>query len=284
MFFGRKGLDYGNGVKGELSGLFSYLDFTLDQYARLCRTVKASKYQVLTVREFIERDSQEGHLIIMRHDVDEDARNALDMARVEHSLGIKATYYFRVRKRVNVPAIIDEIASYQHEIGYHYETLDKTRGHLKEALSLFAEELAMLRERYDIKTACMHGNPLTKYDNKKIWEICELAHFNLIGEPYLSLDYNQFLYFSDSGRTWLRDKNKVKDRVSSTNSPSVQVKHTGDLIELIDDGRHEKICILTHPERWSKNLVNYLTYYLIDLTYNTGKKLLSISKYAGMGG
>lgn len=86
-------------------GVLSFLDFTLDQYARLCSAVKASKYQVLTVREFLERAPIEGHLLIMRHDVDEDARNALDMARVEHDLGIRATYYFRVRKRVFVPAI-----------------------------------------------------------------------------------------------------------------------------------------------------------------------------------
>ncbi|HHY29569.1 MAG TPA: hypothetical protein GX520_02585 [Syntrophaceticus sp.] len=199
------------GKRGDqLPGLLSYLDFTLEQYARLCRAIKGSKYQVLTMRELLECSSQEGHLLIMRHDVDEDARNALDMARVEHDLGIRATYYFRVRKRVFVPAIIDEIALYGHEIGYHYETLDKTRGKTRRALSLFAAELAMLRERYEIKTACMHGNPLTKYDNKKIWENCELGHFDLIGEPYLSLDYNQFLYLSDSGRTWLGDKNKVK--------------------------------------------------------------------------
>jgi hypothetical protein len=265
------------GKRGDqLPGLLSYLDFTLEQYARLCRAIKGSKYQVLTMRELLECSSQEGHLLIMRHDVDEDARNALDMARVEHDLGIRATYYFRVRKRVFVPAIIDEIALYGHEIGYHYETLDKTRGKTRRALSLFAAELAMLRERYEIKTACMHGNPLTKYDNKKIWENCELGHFDLIGEPYLSLDYNQFLYLSDSGRTWLGDKNKVKDRVSSINMPPVQVKHTGDLIELITGGGFEKICILTHPKRWSKNLFNYLTYYFIDLAYNAGKKVTGV--------
>jgi hypothetical protein len=265
------------GKRGDqLPGLLSYLDFTLEQYARLCRAIKGSKYQVLTMRELLECSSQEGHLLIMRHDVDEDARNALDMARVEHDLGIRATYYFRVRKRVFVPAIIDEIALYGHEIGYHYETLDKTRGKTRRALSLFAAELAMLRERYEIKTACMHGNPLTKYDNKKIWENCELCHFDLIGEPYLSLDYNQFLYLSDSGRTWLGDKNKVKDRVSSINMPPVQVKHTGDLIELITGGGFEKICILTHPKRWSKNLFNYLTYYFIDLAYNAGKKVTGV--------
>lgn len=96
-----------------MSGLLSYLDFTLEQYARLCRAVGDSKYRVLTVGELLERDPQEGHLLIMRHDVDEDVRNALDMARVEHELDITATYYFRVKKKVYVTDIIDEIASYR---------------------------------------------------------------------------------------------------------------------------------------------------------------------------
>ena len=116
----------------------------------------------------------------MRHDVDENARRALDMARVEHRYGIQATYYFRMKNKVYVPDIIDQIASYHHEIGYLYETLDKTNGDMEKAIMLFAVELAMLRERYDIKTVCMHGNPLTEYDNKKIWENCKLAKFNLL--------------------------------------------------------------------------------------------------------
>ena len=253
-----------------MSLLLKKLDFTLDQYAALCSTIKMSKYQAVTVRDYLAGVQRDKYLIIMRHDVEEDARKALDMARVEHSYGIQATYYFRMKNKVYVPDIMDQIASYHHEIGYLYETLDKTNGDMEKAIMLFAVELAMLRERYDIKTACMH--PLTEYDNKKIWEKCKLAKFNLLGDPYLSMDYNQMLFLSDSGRTWLV--------ASSTLSPMVKVEHTSDLIDLINDGRHERICILTHPEIWSKNIVGFLGFYLLGLALNAGKRLLSV--YRGL--
>lgn len=261
-----------------MSLLLKKLDFTLDQYAALCSTIKMSKYQAVTVRDYLAGVQRDKYLIIMRHDVEEDARKALDMARVEHSYGIQATYYFRMKNKVYVPDIIDQIASYHHEIGYLYETLDKSNGDMEKAIMLFAVELAMLRERYDIKTACMH--PLTEYDNKKIWENCKLAKFNLLGDPYFSMDYNQMLFLSDSGRTWLVDTNKVNDRTSSTLSPIDKVEHTTDLIDLINDGRYERICILTHPESWSKNIVDCLGFYLLGLALNAGKRLLSV--YRGL--
>jgi len=63
---------------------------------------------------------------------------------------------------------------------------------------------------------------------------------------------------------------------SSTLSPMVKVEHTSDLIDLINDGRHERICILTHPEIWSKNIVGFLGFYLLGLALNAGKRLLSV--------
>ena len=123
-------------------------------------------------------------------------------------------------------------------------------------------------------------HPLTEYDNKKIWENCKLAKFNLLGDPYFSMDYNQMLFLSDSGRTWLVDTNKVNDRTSSTLSPIDKVEHTTDLIDLINDGRYERICILTHPESWSKNIVDCFGFYLLGLAFIAGKRLLSV--YRGL--
>ena len=47
--------------------------------------------------------------------------------------------------------LLIKLHPYHHEIGYLYETLDKTNGDMEKAIMLFAVELAMLRERYDIK-------------------------------------------------------------------------------------------------------------------------------------
>ena len=80
-------------------------------------------------------------LLILRHDVDEDCRYALDLALIEQRYNLKSTYYFRLKKRTYVPAVIDKIADCNHEIGYHYETVDKCRGDIDAAAGQFRNEL-----------------------------------------------------------------------------------------------------------------------------------------------
>ena len=250
-------------------------DFTLNKYARLCVAICESSYRNVTFREYLEGSTGDYYLLV-RHDVDENSRFALDMAEVENYYGIKATYYFRIRKRVYVTSIIDKIASFGHEIGYHYETVDEARGNLDLAVRLFTKNLKKFRERYDVKTVCMHGNPLSKWDNKRIWEVCTFADFGLLGEPYLSLDYKRFLYLSDSGRTWDSIRNKVKDKVESS-SLQVRVGSTDEVINVVKNGHFKNICILVHPERWPKAHIDYFTRCLIDLSYNIGKSVIRTS-------
>ncbi|MCZ7355881.1 MAG: hypothetical protein O8C65_03020 [Candidatus Methanoperedens sp.] len=63
---------------------------------------------------------------MMRQDIDRKPMSALNTARVERELGIKATYYFRMN--VFRPEIMREIESVGHEVGYHYEVLGKANG------------------------------------------------------------------------------------------------------------------------------------------------------------
>ena len=259
-------------MRGKLT-LLNNRDFTLAKYEQLCQAVASSGYVNVTFEEYLNHHAEGNtHYIILRHDIDVNARNALDMAQVEYQYGLRAAYYFRTIKKTYVPTIMDKIASYNHEIGYHYETLDRSKGNLELAVKLFRQELAMFRQRYEIKTACMHGTSLTQYDNKEIWKEHKLADFDLLGEPYLSIDYTKFAYFSDSSRTWSADK-KTKDKVDAP-SQLIQPRNTDELIKIIEGGELENICILTHPIRWSKNLRGYLSRYVVDLIYNIGKLLI----------
>jgi len=49
--------------------------------------------------------------------------NSLQTAKIEHSLGIRSTYFFRIIPETFKPEIIRQIADLGHEIGYHYEDL-----------------------------------------------------------------------------------------------------------------------------------------------------------------
>ena len=259
------------------------MDFSLNKYEILCESIISSKYIPVTFRMYLNDISyNKKQVIIMRHDIDQNCKYALDVAKVEGKYGIKATYYFRTRRGTYVPNIIDEIASLGHEIGYHYETLDKGKGNIESASKLFVNELNEFRTRYDVQTVCAHGNPLTKFDNKDIWKSLKLSDFGLLGEAFLTLDYRQFAYFSDSGRTWIKNKSQKmsgKDDVV-TAFDYIHAKSTNDIIQIIQKGEVPNICILTHPERWSKGVVSFTSRYFLDMAFSCGK--VAIYVYRGI--
>ena len=261
--------------------MLSNLDFTIQKYRELCQVITESKYVNCTLREYLTPNSLKTaqSSIILRHDIDRTPTRALDVARVEHEFGLKGTYYFRAQKNIFVTKIIDQIAYLGHEIGYHYETMDKSQGKLDLAVNIFERELVSFREKYEITTVCAHGNPLTKYDNKDIWKVITLSNYGLLGEAFLSLDFAKFAYFSDSGRTWQNNeaqKMPGKDSVTSA-FDQVKMKRTDDLIRVVGEGAIPNICILTHPERWTKNMVSFTTRYFLDLAFSYGKIVIYLS-------
>ena len=92
------------------------------------------------------------------------------MAKLEHNLGISATYYFRIIPSVYKEEIIKQIQELGHEVSYHYEDLSLMKGNYYKAIKHFEFQLKRFRKFAPAKTICRHGSPLSKWDNKKLWE------------------------------------------------------------------------------------------------------------------
>jgi len=122
------------------------MDFTIRTYKKLLQSIVDSDYPVITKSEYFSNSGKFNKFIILRHDVDERPINALNMARVEHSLGLKSTYYFRIVKISNNADVIRQIVSLGHEIGYHYEDLALSNGNIELALNSFDKNLKYFRE------------------------------------------------------------------------------------------------------------------------------------------
>lgn len=252
------------------------LDFSLPKFRELCETI-ANSYSTINVSDYIEKKYPD-KFILMRHDVDRLAKNSLQTAIIENELDIQSTYYFRCHNGRFDVNIIKQIADMGHEIGYHYEVLSETNGDEEKAIKLFEQNLEKLREITTIKTICMHGRPLSKYDNRELWKTYDYRDFDIIGEAYLSVG-EKVNYFSDTGRCW-STKDNMRDFIPGTsNTNCYEIESTDEFINLIKYGDLKNFYILTHPERWSKNLISWLTYYSLDKTANFGKNL--IMEYGG---
>ena len=190
------------------------------------------------------------NLIILRYDVEARYPNALRMAQIQHKLGIKGTYYFRIFNKSGNEAIIKQIVALGHEIGYHYDDLTTCKGDHQKAIERFQKNLAYLRQFATVRTICMEGAPESKYNNQDLWgkeemrdERREMSRndktlvadtskhtlyhttlnakksyhdFGIIAEPYLDLNFDKVYYLTDTGRRWdgkfsVRDKAVFRD-------------------------------------------------------------------------
>ena len=225
-------------------------DFTLQSYKTLLLAFRQAGYRFQTFEEFLTAPAS-GRSVVLRHDVDELAKNALAMARLENSLGIRATYYFRIVKQSNRPEVIREVVALGHEIGYHYETLATAKGNMEEALAAFEENLAYFRGYYPVRTVCMHGSSSSEYDNRLIWNHRSLSDYDLIGEPYLTVDFSRVFYLSDTGYAWDGGKYAVRDIVD--NPFGLQFHSTREIVDTLLGGTFpEKALVLAHT-LWTDN-------------------------------
>ena len=273
-----------DGMKLELNNKVpSWLDFTFNKYHGLCEAIIASDYIPITMNNYLtENISNVNKYVILRHDVDKMPENALEMAKIENNLGIQSTYYFRSTKNVFRPDIMKQIYNLGHEIGYHYEDLVKAKGNTVKAIEIFEKELSNFRSICDIKTICMHGNSLSKWDNRDLWKSYSFQDFGIVGEAYVSIDFKKVLYLSDSGGLWNNSTIRIKDTIAQDSLKlPVQLNNTDNIIDIFRNNTSyiKQIYLLVHPDRWNDSMDKWLFEYITKKFRNSAKVLYKITQW-----
>jgi len=253
-------------------------DFTLKAYRAYLEAIAASGIPFLMFRDFMVLDRQPGRFCLIRHDVDRRPQNALSMAKVEASMGIHATYYFRMKPTTFRPDIIRAIADMGHEVGYHYESLSDTRGDIPAAISDFRQQLQRLREVTDVRTCSMHGRPLRPFDNRDIWRdpanhAILTDELGLLGEVYLDIDYTDIAYINDTGRNWTSGESNRRDKVDSRIAADFPSGIA--LLHYLRTAPHPRMVFQIHPERWTDSPVEWSVQLAKDRGINVVKAVLN---------
>ncbi len=247
-------------------------DFTLSVLARLYESYQNNGFHTLTCEHFMQKGLA-GKTVILRHDVDLKPGNSLKVAQLQNSMGIEATYYFRIVPESFDKNIIKEIASLGHEIGYHYEDLALCRGNFDKAAEHFEKSLSEFRKIYPVKTICMHGSPLSKQDNRDLWKKASYRDFGVICEPYFDLDFTNGIYITDTGRCWNGDMYSIRDRIKS--GKQMNFSTTFDIIRSIESGTMPDFIMQNfHPQRWTDQNSEWLQELIMQRIKNIAKASL----------
>ncbi len=319
------------------------MDFTLNTYRLLLNSLLETGYSFKRFDEFIGNPLSK--VIILRHDVDKLPYNSLTFATIEYNLGIRGTYYFRAVTESWDEGIIKQIAGMGHEIGYHYEDVSlaairqkaegegwkgivgskkyEVRSRKEEegvyerflaevAIESFKHNLERLRMIVPVKTICMHGSPLSRWDNRLLWKYFDYNDYGIIGEPYFDIDFEEVLYLTDTGRRWDGDSFNIRDKsfnhkgrkatpllnFSATlgekpersevkgadNAKNAKKKHpapflkfhsTFDIIKAAEeDILPPKIMMTLHPQRWTDKPLPWVKELVWQNMKNVGKYFL----------
>ncbi len=248
------------------------MDFTFEKYEEFLKKISEIKIPVYTVYDWITKKPEYG--ILLRHDADRKPENSLKTAKLENKYDIKSTFYFRIVKSSFKPYVISEIRKLNHEIGYHYEDLSLAKGNYAEAIKIFEKNLNKLRKYGEISTISMHGRPLSPFDNRDLWGKYDFKEFDIKAEAFLSIDYSDIFYFTDTGRSWKENSANLRDKVK--NGLKADIKNTDELINFILHNKDKKIAVITHPERWSDTIFEYFLNSAKDIAVNFVKRILKL--------
>lgn len=177
--------------------------FSLDLYRDALEKAIRLGYSFPTVPELKEGVGRIDKFLLLRHDIDTSPHYALQMAQLEHSLGVRSSFYVLMHSPFYNPAApqhwdnLQRLIAMGFEVGLHYETdffeqrgLDPLEGILADAAAL--EKILHIK----IRSVSQH-RPASGTFLKKLNE-------------YFVDAYNEDLmhrvcYVSDSGFKW-RDK------------------------------------------------------------------------------
>lgn len=244
-------------------------DFTLRRLELLYQAIIQNGYCIITYADYTFQNFEKGKYVILRHDVDARPQRALQVARLENKYGIKGSYYIRNKASVYQKDIITEIVSLGHEIGYHYEDLSAHKGDYVAAISSFELFLNELRTIYPVKTICMHGSPLSRYDNRELWNKYDYRAFGIHAELYKDTSFSRHWYLTDTGRGW-NSRFRIRDKVDSPYR--IAITSTMNLIQLFHERKlPPRIMMNIHPQRWSDDVKGWLFEILSQSAKNVVK-------------
>jgi hypothetical protein len=105
-------------------------DFSLQGYRNLIAAFRERGYSFSLFEEVEQRLASAEAFVLLRHDIDISLQAALEIARIEHEEGVRASYFVLLRSPFynllssDQAELIEEIHAYGHELALHVDLTD----------------------------------------------------------------------------------------------------------------------------------------------------------------
>lgn len=259
----------------KIKRFFQFGNRSFRDYRLFIEKAKRNGFEFVPLMEFTKEKKLNEKIIGLRHDVDSELNHALKIAKIEHDLGVQATYfvlhtasyfYSNISKHRLNSKLIEKLVYLQdtlgHEVGLHIDLMPIEVIFKRDPIAYARNLIALLRDHgINIVGVAHHGNLFHHiYRNKYVVKDKEIKQ-QIFADPYtifdtkmLDVDYEvctlpHDLFFSDADFI----HNKRWD------------------YSCIDEGFFEengRTIILTHAIHWAPSLYYYFTVnFVITIRY-----------------
>ncbi len=203
----------------------------IPNYIEIIEAYQQEKYQFIKFNDnvvgLIEKSIP---FVLFRHDIDFNLRNAVQISRLENSLGIKSSFFFQLRTPLyNILSayareVIEEIHEHGHDICLHFDM----RFYGEDFHIGLIEELDFL-----IKIFPFANSKIISFHRigKRAFDLDIIPMPENVNHTYQDIYFKLIGYHSDSGGRWKRGNPILTEEFSSRKSMQ----------------------ILTHPMWWTEN-------------------------------
>lgn len=238
----------------KIKKFFQFGNRTFNDYAQFLETAKANGCTFSPLKDFIKPRIDGEKLIGLRHDVDSELDHALKIAKIEHDLEVKATYYVLhtakyfykdIEANLLQKGLIEKLLYLQntlgHEIGLHIDLMPIEVVYKKDPLVYTQNLVSFLRSKgLNIVGVAPHGNLFKDIYRKKHsiegkefingvfadpYRIFQPSQVNVSYEAY-NLPHDR--YYSDAmfinNARW--DFTKIKENFFNESGRTIILTHT----------------------------------------------------------
>lgn len=254
--------------------------FTVSVWRRFCRALCAAGFTSVPLRDV----TGGGAYLSLKHDVETRVRRAWRLAKVEHALGHRGSYYVQadlLSDPRNV-AMLREMRDWGHEISYHHDVMDACGGDLAAARELFSANKQLFEEAgFPVATVCQHGNPMAAREgytsNRDFFRdpavraaypaVCDI----MVDFP--EAHRTSYRYFSDAGRRFHLVADPLENDRRKSEKPDVTYRTARQLLAALSTSEGNIVSI--HPHRYTLTALGYCLSAALFYTARAAAKLLA---------
>lgn len=260
--------------------------FTFKLWEEFCEKLdKANVHSIPAKRLMHEHITPQ--YVVLKHDVETNVANALQMAGIEHKYGHCGVYYvqaYLLENSQNI-AMLNEMQQMGHEISYHYDVMDSNAGDLPKAMQEFEEKIQLFEKHgFHIETLCQHGNPVVErkgYTSNRDFFRNRAVQAKYPALADIMVDFKQkafggteYMYFSDAGRQFKLIYDPITNDLVPSDDKSISYDDLDQMWAYIMGQEDRCAIISTHPHRWVKSEVKYVVKTAIFKCVKNAAKML----------